>query len=111
MCKGLSFNKVAGIWPATLLKKTLWHRCFLVNFAKFLRTPFLQNISVQLLEKNSYSIRRVFPMAASENSNIVADSRCAKSVRIRSYSGPYAVRMQENTDENNSEYGHFLRSE
>ena len=24
----------------TLLKKGLWHRCFLVNFAKFLRTPF-----------------------------------------------------------------------
>ena len=29
--------------PATLLKKRLWHRCFSVNFAKFLRTPFLQN--------------------------------------------------------------------
>ena len=27
--------------PATLLKKRLWHRCFSVNFAKFLRTPFL----------------------------------------------------------------------
>ena len=26
--------------PATLLKKILWHRCFSVNFAKFLRTPF-----------------------------------------------------------------------
>ena len=26
--------------PATLLKKTLWHRCFLANFVKFLRTPF-----------------------------------------------------------------------
>ena len=26
-----------------LLKKRLWHRCFPVNFAKFLRTPFLQN--------------------------------------------------------------------
>ena len=25
---------------ATLLKKRLWHRCFLVNFAKFLRAPF-----------------------------------------------------------------------
>ena len=24
----------------TLLKKSLWHRCFAVNFAKFLRTPF-----------------------------------------------------------------------
>ena len=26
--------------PATLLKKRFWHRCFPVNFAKFLRTPF-----------------------------------------------------------------------
>ena len=34
------FNKVAGLRPATLLKKRLWHRCFLVNFVKFLRTPF-----------------------------------------------------------------------
>ena len=35
--------------PATLLKKRLWHRCFPVNFAKFLRTPFLQNTSGRLL--------------------------------------------------------------
>ena len=27
--------------PATLLKQRLWHRCFSVNFVKFLRTPFL----------------------------------------------------------------------
>ena len=27
--------------PATLLKKRIWHRCFPVDFAKFLRTPFL----------------------------------------------------------------------
>ena len=33
-----------GHRPETLLKKRLWHRCFPVNFAKFLRTPFLQNI-------------------------------------------------------------------
>ena len=32
-----------------------------------------------------------------------------RSVRIRSYSGPYSVQMQENTDPNNSEYGHFSR--
>ena len=30
LCQSLFFNKVAG----------LWHRCFPVNFAKFLRTPF-----------------------------------------------------------------------
>ena len=30
--------------PATLLKNRLWHKCFPVNFVKFLRTPFSQNI-------------------------------------------------------------------
>ena len=35
--------------PATLLKKGLWHRCFPVNFAKFLRTTFSQNTSARLL--------------------------------------------------------------
>ena len=39
LCQSLFFNKVAGLRPATLLKKRLWHRCFPVNFAKFLRTP------------------------------------------------------------------------
>ena len=28
------------VFCETLLKKSLWHRCFPVNFAKFLRTPF-----------------------------------------------------------------------
>ena len=32
-----------------ILKKKLWYRCFPVNFSKFLRTPFLQNISGRLL--------------------------------------------------------------
>ena len=29
--------------PATLLKKRLWHVSSPINFAKFLRTPFLYN--------------------------------------------------------------------
>ena len=53
LCQSIFFNKVAGLSPrlspATLLKKRLWHRCFPVNFAKFLRTPFLQNTSRRLL--------------------------------------------------------------
>ena len=60
LCKSLFVNKVAGLelfakivngWkpltiftkssrPATLLTKRLLHRCFPVNFAKFLRTSF-----------------------------------------------------------------------
>ena len=35
------FNKVAGLRPVILLKKRLWHRCFPVNFAKFLRIPLV----------------------------------------------------------------------
>ena len=31
------------------MKKRLWHNCFPVNFAKFLKTPFLQNTSGRLL--------------------------------------------------------------
>ena len=49
LCQGLFFNKVAGLRPAILLKKRLWHRCFSMNFAKVLRTPFSQNISGWLL--------------------------------------------------------------
>ena len=41
LCQSLFFNKVPGSRPATLLKKRIWHWCFPVNFAKFLRTPFL----------------------------------------------------------------------
>ena len=40
LCQSLFFSKVAGLRPATLLKKRPWHRCFPVNFAKSLRTPF-----------------------------------------------------------------------
>ena len=40
LCQSLFFNKVAALRPATLLKAKLWHRCFPVNFTKFLRTHF-----------------------------------------------------------------------
>ena len=38
---------------------------------------------------------------------------CVKSVRIQSFSGPhfpYSVQMRENTEQKNSDYGHFLCS-
>ena len=51
LCQSFFFNKVAGLnlRPATLFKKRLWHRCFLVDFVKFLRALFLQNTSGRLL--------------------------------------------------------------
>ena len=48
-CQSLFFNKIAGFRPATSLKKRIWDRCFPENFAKFLRTLFLQNTSKRLL--------------------------------------------------------------
>ena len=49
LCQSLFFDKVADLTPATLLKKSLWHSCFPLNFAKFLKTSFFQNTSGQLL--------------------------------------------------------------
>ena len=49
LCQSLFFNKVTGLIAATLLNKRLRHRCFSVNFAKFLGTTFLQNTSTRLL--------------------------------------------------------------
>ena len=45
--KGVLRN--CSLRPATLFKKRLWHKCFPVNYAKFLRTTFLQNTSGRLL--------------------------------------------------------------
>ena len=52
--QGRFFNKVAGLRSATLLQKTLWHRCFPGNFAQFLRTTFTMEHLWWLL------LRRIF---------------------------------------------------
>ena len=39
----------------SFLKKRLWHRCSPANFAKFLRTSFLQNISGDCFCKLEYN--------------------------------------------------------
>ena len=49
LCQSLFLNKVAGLRPATLLKKRLWYRCFPVNFAELLSTTFMRNTSGRLL--------------------------------------------------------------
>ena len=43
LCQSLFFNKVADLRRETcnFIKKIIWHRDFPVNFAKFLRIPFL----------------------------------------------------------------------
>ena len=59
-CRSLFLNKVAaGSRPATLLKKRVRHMCFLVNFEKLLRAPFLQSTSVRLLLCGPYTLIKV----------------------------------------------------
>ena len=41
ICQSIFLMKLQASRPATLSKKRLWHRCFPVNFAKFLKTPFV----------------------------------------------------------------------
>ena len=48
LCQRLFFNKVADLKSTILLKKSLWHSCFPVNFANVLRIYFLQNTSERL---------------------------------------------------------------
>ena len=54
--QSLFCNKVAPLRPATILKKRLWDRCFPVNFAKFLRTPFSQSTSGGCFCNSHYAI-------------------------------------------------------
>ena len=55
----------------------------------------------------SYCLKHLLPIFM----RYLIENHCVKSVRIQSYSGPYSVRLQDNTDQNNSKYGHFSRSE
>ena len=53
-CARVSFLIKLQASSCNFIKKRLWHRSFPVNFANFLKTSFLQNISGQMLP------RRVF---------------------------------------------------
>ena len=57
-CARVSF--LTKLQAATLFKKRYWHRCFPVNFAKFLRTTFLKNTSGRPLLKNVLILDQVY---------------------------------------------------
>ena len=48
LCQSLFFN--------SFFKKRLWHRCFTVSYANFLRVPFLQNTSSGYFCGSSWSL-------------------------------------------------------
>ena len=51
-----SQEKTCARFSFLILKKSLWHRCFFVNFAKFVRTFFLQNTSGRMF----WSVKDLF---------------------------------------------------
>ena len=54
LCYRLFFNKFTGLRAATLLKKRLWKTCFPVDFAKFLKTPFVTEHLWTMASDNYY---------------------------------------------------------
>ena len=54
--------KLQTFRPATSLKEILWHRCFLMNFAKFLRTPFFtEHLWWLLLDLSGNALSQTYP--------------------------------------------------
>ena len=70
----ISQNPQENTCARVSLKKRLWHRCFLVNFAKFLRAPLLQNTSsgcfslyyslIWAIKRitSSWKLKKIFPL-------------------------------------------------
>ena len=86
-------------------------------FSKVLSYSYLFNEWPFFYYKNGIAATHFFQI----DCGFIEQGHCVQSVRIRSYSGLhfrafrlkislYSVRMRENADQNNSEYGHFSRT-
>ena len=89
-------------------------RCYvkkrvLTNFEKFSGKHLCQSLFLIKLQAQPV-VKKVCPSILCCFSKTLwkcQEHHCVKHVRIRGYSGPYSVRMRENTDQNNSEYGYI----
>ena len=71
LCQGLIFDEVEGPKPAILLKERLWYKCFSINFAKFLRTPFFRTpVVATSARKYSFDVK----FQSNFNANILSYS-------------------------------------
>ena len=74
LCQIVFFNKVASLRPATLLKKKLWRRCFLVNFAKFLRNTFFTE-QLSTAASVLYGVKRLGIPTATLRKHLLLENR------------------------------------
>ena len=74
LCQSLFFNKVAGLKPATLLKKRLWHKCFPVNFVN--KKPFFtEHLWTTASEPLSFSIVSLHPTCCLSFSKALSEQK------------------------------------
>ena len=82
-----------------------WGEAASEEISKVVAFVFLESLSANSLKALYDKIN------LPKNSKIAqAKLHCVNSVHIRSYSGPHFLAFGLNTDQNNFEYGHFLRS-
>ena len=67
------FCKKGVLRPATLLKRRLWHRCFPLNFVKFLRTFF-----TELLRATAFKSHKIYENSQSSFRKIKGHCRIPK---------------------------------
>ena len=127
------FHTVAGPQAYSFTENSFQHRCFPVNVAKesFYMTSnmlmlnnvqnkckfpgiyisFMKIFEIVLILFSSYKTSLLLSLFPLMFNSFLIYTHCVKSVRIRSFSGPYSIRMREKTDKKNSKYGHFSRSD
>ena len=89
------FHKFTGLKTCNFIKKRLQHRCSPVNIAKFLRTPFLNNICKRLVlqppevfyKKKFLKISQNLQENTSTRGSFVIKLRPQHEILLKRYSG------------------------
>ena len=75
----IALGSYRGLMPATLLKKSLWKRCFPMNFAKFLRTTFFRE-HLRCLHLTYYSSSVVSLCLTQYQANVIIIRYCSLNI-------------------------------
>ena len=85
MCQSFIFNKIAG-----------WHRCFLGDFEKFLKTPFLKGhlwwvlLTMISIKLTSLLLRPFLPVISKREINTLSE-KCQSFYTIYTRCFPYVI--------------------